>query len=362
VKIFLAATSLKPEYGGPAYSVARLAAALGEAGADVGLWSADPSPMSVASSVRPLEGSESEALRAFGRPDILHDNGIWRPHNHRLADWTRRQHIPRLVSPRGMLEPWAMNHKAWKKKLAWLVYQHHDLAEADCLHATAEAEATTLRRLFPHRPVRVIPNGVDAPEDPIPSARESAHRTALFLGRLYPVKGLPMLIEAWARLKPAGWRLILAGPDEAGHRAELEALVAATDLRQSISFAGPISAAEKGGVFAAADLFILPSHSESFGMSIAEALAHGLPVLTTTGAPWPELAEAGCGWQVAPSVDGLVAGMAKATAHDPETLSAMGAKGREWMRARFVWREVASQFIAAYENILAARPKRDSSF
>ena len=122
MKVFLAGTSLLPDYGGPAFSVSRLATALAEAGAEVGLWASDQSAamtplLSAKSSVQRLTGTEADALRSFGKVDVLHDNGIWLPHNHRLAELAMKRGIPRVVSTRGMLEPWAMNHKRWKKDL-----------------------------------------------------------------------------------------------------------------------------------------------------------------------------------------------------------------------------------------------------
>jgi hypothetical protein len=141
-------------------------------------------------------------------------------------------------------------------------------------------------------PIQVIPNGVDLPQ----GCRRSEHsqrfdrargrRTALFIGRIYPVKGLPMLIEAWARVQPSGWRLEIAGPDEAKHQAEVEHAVAAASLSEVVSFIGPVYGSAKRSALFNADLLVLPSHSESFGMVVAEALAHGLPVLTTTATPW----------------------------------------------------------------------------
>jgi glycosyltransferase involved in cell wall biosynthesis len=150
--------------------------------------------------------------------------------------------------------------------------------------------------------VRVIPNGVDVPEVSRKAAHESDGKisrgegqTALFVGRIYPVKGLPMLIEAWAQVRPHGWRLQIVGPDEAGHRAEVERVVSAAGLDGVVSFVGPLEGQAKQTALLDADLFVLPTHSENFGMAIGEALAHGLPVLTTTGAPWSMLPQRGCG-------------------------------------------------------------------
>ena len=367
MKILLAGTSLLAAYGGPAYSVSRLALALTEEGIEVGLWAPDQSvptaPLLPDSSlVRRLAGSEIDALNGFGDADVLHDNGIWLPHNHRLAKLAARRGIPRLVSTRGMLEPWAMNHKRWKKDIPWWLYQRRDLERAHCLHTTAEREAENVRRLGLNVPICVIPNGVDVPEVRPNGARieidkrsRDERKTALFMGRIYPVKGLPMLIEAWARVRPDGWILKIAGPDEAGHRAEVEQAVSWAGLNDVASFLGPVNGDMKKSVLFAADLFILPSYSESFGMVVAEALAHGLPVLTTTGAPWSIIAENGCGWWVEPTVGGMAEGLRQATSQNAEILRAMGAKGRALVAKEFRWERIAKQFIATYEGLMAKK-------
>ena len=166
MKIFLAGTSFAPAYGGPAYSVSRLATEMASSGIEIGLWAPDQSVLdSPLVAKRPgiqrLVGSAEEALSAFGRPDIIHDNGLWLAHNHRLARLAAAAGIPRVVSTRGMLEPWAMNHKRWKKRLAWWLYQKRDLVAAVAIHATAQSEADQLRRLGLKNPISIIPNGVD---------------------------------------------------------------------------------------------------------------------------------------------------------------------------------------------------------
>jgi glycosyltransferase involved in cell wall biosynthesis len=309
--------------------------------------------------VQRLTGTAAEALDCFGHTDVLHDNGLWWSHNHQLATIAAARGLPRVVSTRGMLEPWALQHKWWKKRLAWWLYQRRDVARASCHHTTAEAEAGHVQCLRLGVPVRVIPNGVDVPEVMRKAASRSdgktarvGSKTALFVGRIYPVKGLPMLIEAWAQVCPNGWRLQIVGPDEAGHRAEVETAVSAAGLHEVVSFVGPLEGQAKQTAFLDADLFVLPTHSENFGMAIGEALAHGLPVLTTSGAPWSMLPQRGCGWWVEPTVKGLAEGLRQATALDAETLQAMGAKGREFVASEFGWGQVAKQFVSMYEDVM----------
>ena len=140
-----------------------------------------------------------------------------------------------------------------------------------------------------------------------------------------------MLIDAWARVRPDGWRLRIAGPDEAGHQRQVERAVSAAGLGEVVSFTGPVEPEMKKAAFLDADLFVLPTYSESFGMVVAEALAHGLPVLTTTAAPWSILRERGCGWSVDATVDGIAEGLRQATGLETEALR---RDGQERPRAR----------------------------
>lgn len=362
MKVFLATASLRPSYGGPAFSVSRLATNLAEAGVEVAIWAADQSAEStpllpISSSVRRLLGTEMMALEQFGNPDILHDNGIWLPHNHRLAQLTARRKIPRVVSTRGMLEPWALNHKRWKKQVAWWLYQRSDLQRARCHHVTAEFEARNVERLGLGVPLCVIGNGVDVPElhsrfrDN--NRKSSDTKTALYLGRIHPKKGLLMLVEAWARVRPDGWILQIVGPDEARHRMQVERAVTTAGLNEVVHFSGPIEGANKSKTFFNADLFVLPTYSENFGIVIAEALAHGVPVLTTTGAPWSMLMDHGCGWWVNPTVDDIASGLRQATSEKKQTLQEMGKSGRKWVEAEFGWQRITKAFLTTYDELIS---------
>lgn len=365
MKVFLAVTSFRDTYGGPAVSVSNLATALADAGVEVGLWAPDGSALAragtvLSSAVQRLDGAAGRALETFGRPDILHDNGIWMRHNHQLSVFANRWRIRRIVTVHGMLEPWAINNKKWKKTFAWQVYQRRDLASATRHHATADAEANTLRRYDLGVPICVVPNGIEIPDsDP---GREffdasvqatTSQRTALFLGRIHPVKGLPMLIEAWARVRPNGWVLQIAGPDDSGHQRQINNQVRAAGLGEIVSFIGPVSAEQKKCIFHNAELLVLPSHTENFGMVVGEALAHGLPVLTTKGTPWALLRDNRCGWWVDATVNDIAEGLDLATRCDAGTLRQMGKRGRILVQERFAWESVARRFISVYEEMLS---------
>jgi glycosyltransferase involved in cell wall biosynthesis len=364
LRVFLAATSFLPSYGGPAFSVSRLGLALADAGVSVGLWAPDGS--AVTSDIMPtaqplatcLNGSAEEALAHFGLPDVVHDNGVWLPHNHRLARLTCERRIPRVVSARGMLEPWAMLHKRAKKRIAWRLYQRRDLIAAALLHATADAEAAHIEELGLGVPISVIANGVDLPASNELAnqveGKENSH-VALFLSRIHPKKGLPMLIEAWKRVQPEGWTLHIAGPDEGGHLAEVQKLIAAACLDHVIRFLGPINGRNRLVAYSSADLFILPTYSENFGIVVAEALAHEVPVITTKATPWLRLEEKHCGWLVEASPDGITDGLKRATSCHSITLKEMGRNGRAMVAENYAWKPIAERFIAAYQSVISKK-------
>lgn len=329
--------SLDASKGGPSRSVPALARELERQGVEVRLHAWD-------------DGSDPP-----GEPDLIHDHGIWLPTNHRAARLAGTLGIPRVVSLRGMLEPWAMRHRRWKKRVAWHLFQRRDLQQATLIHVTSEAEAEGVRRMDLTIPTAVIPNGVELPPTR-PVGGERGTRRALFLSRLHPVKGLPALIEAWATIRPANWQLVLAGPDEDGHRAELERQMSAHRLNGAVSCVGPVDDDDKWTWYENADLFVLPSHGESFGLVIAEALASGLPVITTKDTPWEELESHRCGWWVDAEVDALASALREATSLSSSERNAMGERGRRLVEERYCWDRIARRMRDVYEWILHDGP------
>lgn len=290
---------------------------------------------------------------------LIHNHGLWLPVNH-WASRVAREHGVALVSqPHGMLEPWALNHRAWKKRLAMALFQRRDLCTANVLIATSMAEYANIRALNLRQPVAVIANGVkmDAAEGthlPIPKDRE--RRVALFMSRIHPKKGLENLVHAWARLVPKDWCLHIAGPDEGGHLQQIMGLVRQLGVEKSVEYVGPVDADRKTSVYRGADLFVLPTFSENFGVVVAEALAHGLPVITTRGAPWADLETHGCGWWIDIGVEPLTQALGDAISLSDEARESMGARGLEYVR-RYDWGNIAQQTADVYRWVLGLGPK-----
>lgn len=256
-----------------------------------------------------------------------------------------------------MLEPWALHHRRWKKKFAWTLYQKHDLQSAAALHATASSEAENLLALGLKPPVFVVPNGIQPPPDHYltfkpNSISDQKVRCAVFLSRIHPKKGLPILAEAWSRVRPVNWKMNIVGPDEEGHLAEVKALTARLGIAAAWEFHSQALGDEKWKRLAEAELMILPTYSENFGNVIPEALLVETPVITTTGAPWQGLEVNRCGWWTAPTLEGIEAALREAIDLSPQTRREMGARGRQWALGEFAWPDLVVQMIDAYSSVV----------
>ncbi len=361
---------LDPSHGGPSYSVPRLCAELAAVGAEVRLFyveapgGAGPGD-AAAYDLRGFAQSCATApllrgLRlsaALGRAlalaapgaDIVHDHGIWLAPNLDAAAAARRAGKPFVCSPRGMLSAEALSFSRAKKRVVWALGQRAALARAACLHATSEAERAEIRACGLRGPVAIIPNGVDVPPDARRADPGGGPRTVLSLGRIHPKKGLESLLHAWRTLEAdhPGWRLRIVGPAEHGHDQALAALAASLRLER-VSIEGPVWGPDKAALYASADIFAAPTRSENFGLTVAEALAAGVPAVCTTGAPWAELASEGCGWWVDQGPEALAAALGEGMSLPAPALREMGRRGRALVVRRYAWRRVAEDMLRLY--------------
>ncbi len=292
--------------------------------------------------------SEVEAWK----PDVVHIHALWSPWLYRIYRWAKARRLPVVWSPHGMLTPWALSQKKMKKALALALYQKRGLRGADLLHVTAPSETEDVRRVGLENSVIEVPLGADVPTQ-LPTHEPGPVRTALFVSRVHPKKGLFDLVEAWAALRPEGWQMVVAGPSWQGHGTQVEACARAAGLSKAeFRLIGPVYGEAKTRLYAQADLFVLPTYSENFGSVVIEALAQGCPVLTTTGAPWKGLVEQGCGWWIEPGVAPLTAALRGILTQPLQVLQAMGERGYVWVRESFGWESVGRRMAEAYRMLL----------
>ncbi len=381
VRVIQTISSLAPERGGPPRTVPPLCDALVTQGVIPSILSFEedhlstplsPLDSSVNTKLVPLGSSISGRMRGLVQfrsmlksivtetgADIIHDNGLWEPTNHIAAVVSRRTDTRLVVTIHGMLTRWSLQQKALKKKVAWHVYQRKNLQRASLIHATSDEEVDDIRRSGLRNPIAYIPNGVVIPDTSNEQLRYSGERSVLFLSRIHKKKGLLNLVKAWAEIRPAGWSVVIAGPDDGGHRSEIEAAIKQYGMTEIFSFLGSVDDGTKWDVYRKANLFVLPTYSENFGVVVAEALAAGIPVITTTGAPWKDLETFGCGWWIKPGVDPLVACLKVALGLDDAARLEMGRKGREYVMSTYGWPRVAGMMTEAYEWILGKGPQPD---
>jgi len=283
---------------------------------------------------------------------LVHIHGLWTPILHSVSKWAKCKNIAIVWSPHGMLAPWAMRHKWWKKCLPWYIYQRGDLKRAKMLHATSEQEVEWIRKLGFAQPITVAPLGTQLPDlKPITAKQE---KVLLFVGRIYPVKALDRLIQAFAMVPPEvrrGWRLRLVGPDQAGHMESLELIVKSLKLEGCVEFTGPRFGEELNAEYDSCDCLALVSHTENFGATVVDAMAHGKPVITGDKTPWREVVERGCGWRVSNDPERLSAAIAEMMAMSDDERRQIGANGRRFVEEKYTWAAVVKEMMKGYEEV-----------
>ena len=347
---------------------------------DIAAW--DPVTVRAFRPVGPTQFAYSPGYSEFlnlYRPQILHSHGIWIYSSIATHSYAMRARTPYMISPHGMLDPWAVRNSYWKKWIARHCYENAHLRDARCLRALCESEALAFRKFGLKNPIAVIPNGIDLPEEKkgesLKVNGESGKRTLLFLGRIHPKKGLPNALRAFAerakaksgRLKQeCPWQLVIAGWDQGGHEAELMELCEELDLRvesresrveshlsgSEVIFYGPAFGDEKKSLLRNADAFILPSFSEGLPMSVLEAWANGLPVVMTPECNLPEGYVANAAIRVETGVESIAQGLDSLFSMSDGDLNEMGVKGKELVRQKFTWQTVAEEVKQIYDWML----------
>ncbi len=285
-------------------------------------------------------------LSAVAWADVVHLSMVYSFPTFPALAACRLLRKPLVWSPMGALVPWPRRRtlKACWRRLC------RALAPANLiLHATSEDEAAGIGNCFPGVPVAVIPHGVEIP-DGIAGRTRTGTLRLLFLGRLHPIKAVENLLEACARVRECS--LVIAGKGEPPYAALLESRIAELGLGGRVRLAGQVEGERKEALFRNADVLVMPSHSENFSMSVAEALARGVPVIASRGTPWRRLEEIGCGLWVDNAPASLASAIERIRRMD---LEAMGLRGRAWIEGEFRWDLIAGRTLALYRSRIPAR-------
>lgn len=370
--------TIAAQYGGPAYSVRRLWQSALDLGVQITVQSTDsfrvPETAADQAQWQPLDCRRWPAIGIKGLghmrnmsadiescltngSSVISQHGLWLQYGRVAKNLGKTKSVPVIIHTHGMLEPWALARSRWKKWIAGRLWEYENLRRAHCLRVTSAEELKSVRNFGLKNPVALIPNGIDVSDfENLPARKEAEgllpalkdKRVLLFLSRLHPKKGLPLLLQAWRKLgnERRDWLLAIAGPDQPGYLDELKRMADEMDLKDSVRFTGTLFGPEKLAAYALADLFVLPSYSENFGVAVAEALSAGVPVIATKGTPWRGLKEHRCGWWIDNDGETLAETLREALSSAERDLAAMGARGRQWMRYDFAWERLAAEMVA----------------
>jgi glycosyltransferase involved in cell wall biosynthesis len=382
--------AVAPRYGGPSQVVVEMCLALQHAGVDVELCATDADgngrldvelgKPTLYRGVRThfFGRDRSEAFK-FSRSmdhwlegniagyDIVHIHSVFSHATHAAARACRRHRVPYIVRPLGTLEPWSMQQKRLRKLIAWHLFFRHVLLEASAVHYTTEQERELTERSLRLSGGIVIPNGVDEELLEVQANGKFRQRHGipadapfvLTLSRLHPKKGLDLLLNAFIDLKAqnklAVWHLVVAGDGEADYVKGLRRIARGTAAESAIHWVGWLEDAAKFEALAEADLFVLSSLQENFGISAVESMACGTPVLLSRQVGLAlEVCNAGAGWVVNLKGDGLRNGLVEAADNSTE-LAIRGDGARELVRERFTWPRIAGEWTAVYEKLSLER-------
>ncbi|MFL2833265.1 MAG: glycosyltransferase [Coraliomargaritaceae bacterium] len=386
MKIATLTASIGPSAGGLFFSVRALSQGLAKIeGNELSVFSLGKYPKDVYEQWLPLPVQAFEPLPPkaygyapkFGRalkeyaPDVIHSHGIWMYPSRAAWQASRKTDAPIIVSPRGMLDRWALQNSAWKKRLIGTLFEYRFLREKAYFHALNVNEAESMRDFGIRQPIFVIPNGSECPdheEKCLLECKESRKKRLLFIGRIHPKKGLECLIRSWGKLVRdtphlrKEWQLAIAGWDDGGHIERYRALARDQSCGDSLEWFGPTYGEEKVALLKNSDAFILPSFSEGLPMSIIEAWSYGLPVLMTRACNLSEGFTADAAIEIDATDAGVEAGLMQLTTLSTERLREIGRKGRELVVERFTWNQQVERTQEVYEWLLGTERKPSSLF
>ena len=285
--------------------------------------------------------------------NLFHLLGIWNPLIIKLFLLVKLNKKKIIISTLGALEPWALEQKKIKKKIAWFLYQKKILDNCDCIHATSSDEKKHLLELGIKAPIKIISHGVIIKTTKFIKKKNKIKKEALFFSRIHEKKGILELLNSWSIIRPSDWILKIYGPvSDLNYMKKIKEKISKLSLDNSVFIFDPVfEYNQKEKVFLNSDCFLLPSKSENFGMSIVEALSYGLPVLTTEETPWKILNKINAGKIIKFSQENLTLSLKEITSMKDEELVKMGERGKEFLMKNYDMSNIIFEYIEFYKEV-----------
>ena len=382
MRVFHVIPSLDASAGGPTTALIGMASAQARAGLDVSVlttWRQGQSAVAIrefeqagvkVTQVGPVTGAlrrhpdlANQIDRRLSEADVVHIHSVWEEPQHLTARAALKRGKPYIITPHGMLDPWSLAQKKWKKRLYMAWRLRRDLNQASALHFTTEAERDACRALSLKPQSVVIPLGISWDEFESLPPRDALRRKYLqignrpiivFLGRIHPGKGVEYLVPALAqtRTKPV---LVIVGPDSNGFRATIEAMVDQAGVKDRVIFTGMLKGSDRVEALAGADLFALPSDHENFGMSVVESLAAGTPVIISNEVALSSEVIGGKVGSVVQRDPKSIAAAIDSWLSDESELAKVRDRCRTFARERFDWALIAKKWVNYYGGLAGIR-------
>jgi glycosyltransferase involved in cell wall biosynthesis len=300
---------------------------------------------------------------ALDNADIVHTHFLWAYPQALAARMALRDQKPLVQTIHGALFAEALSKSKLAKCLWFKFIDGPALQKAQCVVATSKSEANCIESCFPPKRLEIIPNAIETPNLPDKVfAVERAHEVlgnrdgkyVLYLGNLHPHKNIEKLIEAWSGIQRnwPGYILVVAGPGMRKYIMKLQGLIHRLGLAERIKLFGPVYGLDKWALLKAAEVVVLPSRSENFGLVVAETLYCGTPVVASRGTPWSCLEPEGFGHWVETEDSLLAKGINDVLSWSTERRKLMAENSQQFVRSHFSWEEVAKQYITLYAGLL----------
>lgn len=307
--------------------------------------------------------------RLIADADIVHIHALWEEIQHRAAVLARRLGVPYVISPHGMLDPWSLGQSRIKKRLYMAMRLRRDLNHAAALSFTTETERQLTEPLNLRPPGVVETLGLNLEEfETLPEPGTFRKRypalgdrpILLFLSRIHHKKGLDLLVPAFAQVHDRDAMLVIAGPDsDDGYQATVQDMVDKHDLADRVIFTGMLFGVERIEAMADADLFVLPSYQENFGIVVIEALAAGTPVTISDQVNLHhDVTEGDVGEVIRPNVDAVADAMNRWLG-DANRRADVSERARPFVWARYDWKEIGRRWVDHYTCLLEPQRGRE---